>query len=159
MHGCCDAETFGIVLYELQLVLILFFNKRRRPFKHSLALNRKLSGGSKMDAKYKEHKHPFFGDLPLSTSGPLDCALTGLALLRNPYFNKGSAFSAEERTTFELHGLLPTNVQNLEEQVKRAYHQYSTRENDLAKNTFMTSLRMQNEILFYRVGVAFAFVN
>jgi malate dehydrogenase (oxaloacetate-decarboxylating) len=104
-----------------------------------------------MDPKYKQHKNPFFGDLLLSTSGPLDCALIGLALLRNPYFNKGSAFTREERDTFELHGLLPCNVQTLDEQVRRAYHQYSTRENDLAKNTFMSSLRLQNEVLFYKV--------
>jgi hypothetical protein len=104
-----------------------------------------------MDSKYKQHKNPFFGHLTLSTSGPLDCALTGVAILRNPYFNKGSAFTAEERDTFELHGLLPCNVQSLDEQVRRAYHQYSTRENDLAKNTFMSSLRLQNEVLFYKV--------
>src|ERR1700753_2795064 len=104
-----------------------------------------------MDAKYKEQKHPFFGDLALSTSGPLDCALTGVALLRNPYFNKGSAFTEEEREAFSLHGLLPSNVQTLDEQIQRAYHQYSTRENDLAKNSFMSSLRIQNEVLFYRV--------
>lgn len=104
-----------------------------------------------MDPRYKQHKHPFWGDMPLSTSGPLECALTGVALLRNPYFNKGSAFTARERKDFQLHGLLPPHVQTLEEQVKRAYKQYSERADDLAKNTFMNSMRTQNEVLFYRV--------
>ena len=52
---------------------------------------------------------------------------------------------------FKLHGLLPPNIQTLEEQVQRAYEQYSSRPNDLAKNTFMSSMREQNEVLFYKV--------
>lgn len=55
---------------------------------------------------------------------------------------------------FKLHGLLPANVQTLEEQVKRAYAQYSSRSDDLAKNTFMTSMKEQNEVLYYRVGAS-----
>ncbi|KAF2032778.1 hypothetical protein EK21DRAFT_60106 [Setomelanomma holmii] len=96
-------------------------------------------------------KHSKFGHLPLSTSGPQETALTGNALLRTPYFNKGSAFTKEERETFKLHGLLPTNTQTLDEQVDRAYAQYKSRPNDLAKNTFMTSLKYQNEVLYYKL--------
>lgn len=96
-------------------------------------------------------KHPQFGHLPLSTSGPEDCALIGSALLNTPYFNKGAAFPPEEREKFKLTGLLPQSVASLETQVKRAYHQYSTRQDDLAKNTFMTSLKEQNEVLYYRL--------
>lgn len=47
--------------------------------------------------------------------------IQGNALLRNPYFNKGSAFTKEERDTFKLHGLLPANVQTLEEQVSQSF--------------------------------------
>lgn len=97
-------------------------------------------------------KHPKFGNLPLSTSGPQDCALTGAALLNTPYFNKGAAFPAEERKQFKLTGLLPQNVQSLESQVKRAYQQFSSRQDDLAKNTFMTSLAEQNQVLYFRVS-------
>ncbi|OCK83975.1 hypothetical protein K432DRAFT_346078 [Lepidopterella palustris CBS 459.81] len=104
-----------------------------------------------MGSHPKEEKHPKFGHLPLSTSGPQECALTGNALLRTPYFNKGSAFTREEREIFKLHGHLPPNIQTLEEQVQRAYEQYSSRPNDLAKNTFMTSMKEQNEVLFYRL--------
>ncbi|EOD48591.1 putative malate protein [Neofusicoccum parvum UCRNP2] len=98
----------------------------------------------------QDQKHPKFGSLPLSTSGPQDCALTGSALLNTPYLNKGTAFTKEERDEFKLHGLLPQNVQKLEEQVKRAYDQFCSRPNDLAKNTFMTSMKEQNEVLYYR---------
>ncbi|KAM5355294.1 hypothetical protein ACJ41O_001940 [Fusarium nematophilum] len=92
-----------------------------------------------------------YSHLPLSTTGPIDCALTGASLLNTPYLNKGSAFPPEERRRFNLAGLLPRGVQTLEQQCKRAYEQYSTRPNDLAKNTFLTSLKDQNEILYYKL--------
>lgn len=98
-----------------------------------------------------EKKSSKFGHLPLSTSGPIECALTGTALLNTPYLNKGSAFPPEERRSFKLTGLLPESVQSLEQQVKRAYEQYSSRPDDLAKNTFLTSLKDQNEVLYYKV--------
>jgi malate dehydrogenase (oxaloacetate-decarboxylating) len=108
-----------------------------------------------MSSTHKQQKpneaHPKYGNLPLSTSGPQDCALTGSALLNSPYFNKGSAFTAKERREFNLTGLIPQHIASLEEQVKRAYQQYSSRSDDLAKNTFMTSMKEQNEVLFYRV--------
>ncbi|RDW76067.1 putative NAD-dependent malic enzyme [Coleophoma crateriformis] len=105
-----------------------------------------------MSAEEKaQTKHSKFGHLPLSTSGPQDCALVGSALLNTPYFNKGSAFPSNERKQFELHGLLPQAVMSLDQQVKRAYQQYSTRKDDLAKNTFMTSMKEQNEVLYYRL--------
>lgn len=72
-------------------------------------------------------------------------------MLRTSYFNKGTAFTAEERATFKLHGLMPDNVQTLDEQVRRAYEQYKSRTSDIAKNTFMTSLKEQNEVLYYRL--------
>ena len=122
-------------------------------------------GGSNQDEKPTRFSH-----LPLSVSGPIDCALTvslqlhslaitqsltrkiqGSSLLQTPYLNKGSAFTSEERATFKLYGLLPPNVQTLEEQIARAYQQYSSRPNALAKNTFMTSVKEQNAVLFYKV--------
>lgn len=92
-----------------------------------------------------------FAHLALNTTGPIDCALSGAALLNTPYLNKGSAFPTEERRQFGLTGLLPQNVQTLQEQVKRAHQQYLTRADDLAKNTFLASLKEQNEVLYYRV--------
>jgi malate dehydrogenase (oxaloacetate-decarboxylating) len=92
-----------------------------------------------------------FCHLALSTSGPQKCALTGVALLQNPYFNKGSAFSKEERDAFGLGGLLPVKINTLDDQVKRAYDQYRARRTPLGRNTFMTSLKDQNEVLYYRL--------
>ncbi len=92
-----------------------------------------------------------YAKLLLCVSGPQDCALAGVQLLNTPTFNKGSAFPQNERDEFNLNALLPCNPQTLEQQVKRAYQQYSTRLDDLAKNTFMSSMREQNDVLFYAV--------
>lgn len=92
-----------------------------------------------------------FGNLPLSVRGPMDCALRGAVLLNHPIFNKGSAFPPDERRAFALNGLLPASEQTLAQQVHRAYEQYSTRADDLAKNTFLTSLHDQNHVLFFRL--------
>lgn len=92
-----------------------------------------------------------FRHLPLSTKGPLPCALKGTVLLNHPFFNKGCAFTKEERHVFGLHGLLPQSVQTLEQQAERAYQQYSRKPDDLAKNTFLSSLKEQNEVLYFKV--------
>ncbi|EME46796.1 malic oxidoreductase-like protein [Dothistroma septosporum NZE10] len=92
-----------------------------------------------------------FEHLPLSTSGPQECAITGKALLNTPYLNKGSAFSEDERKQFDLEGLLPSRINTIEEQVKRAYDQYQTHKTPIGKNTFMTSMKEQNEVLYYRL--------
>jgi malate dehydrogenase (oxaloacetate-decarboxylating) len=69
--------------------------------------------------------------------------------------NKGTAFSSAERKEFKLYGLLPPNVQSLEEQVARAYEQYRARTSDIAKNTFMASMKEQNQVLYYRVAISY----
>jgi malate dehydrogenase (oxaloacetate-decarboxylating) len=73
-------------------------------------------------------------------------------LLNHSYFNKGSAFPADERQDFNLTGLLPQRVQTLEQQADRAYEQYSSRPDNLSKNTFLTSMKEQNQVLYYKVG-------
>ncbi|WQF86903.1 Putative malic oxidoreductase, malic enzyme domain, malic enzyme, NAD-binding protein [Colletotrichum destructivum] len=102
-------------------------------------------------APNNNHKERKFSHLPLSTSGPISCALTGSALLNTPYLNKGTAFPEDERREFNLTGLLPQSVHKLEQQVERAYDQYRIRPDELAKNTFLTSLKEQNEVLYYRL--------
>ena len=87
----------------------------------------------------------------LLTSGLQECALTGIALLQTPYLNKGTAFTKEERKAFGISGLLPAQVSTLEEQMQRAYEQYHTHRTSLGKNVFLTSLKDQNEVLYYRI--------
>ncbi|KAG0153670.1 Malic enzyme [Penicillium digitatum] len=91
-----------------------------------------------------------FRNLPRA-AGPLICPYKGTSLLKSSQFNKGSGFPDNERSTFKLHSLLPPNIQTLDEQVQRAYQQYKTRADDLAKNTFLASMKAQNEVLYYKL--------
>lgn len=77
--------------------------------------------------------------------------IQGTAITHEAYYNKGSAFPVDERKNFKLNGLLPPNIQTLDEQVERAYQQYKSRPDDLAKNTFMASMKSQNSVLYYKV--------
>jgi hypothetical protein len=124
------------------------YNKNTIPLISRLARSSSSTSAAIMGDNKKPSK---FAHLPLATSGPVECALKGTPLLNHPYFNKGSAFTQEEREQFELTGLLPPSIQSLEQQVKRAYQQYSTRPDDLAKNTFLSSMKEQNEVLYYKV--------
>jgi hypothetical protein len=43
-------------------------------------------------------------------------------------------------------------VQTLDQQAARAWEQYGSRRDDLARNTFLTSLKEQNQVLYFRVS-------
>ncbi len=75
----------------------------------------------------------------------------GRSLLRDPRFNRGTAFTAEERSGLGLEGLLPPAVLSLGEQASRAYEQYRAEPTDLARNEFMAALHDRNEILYYKL--------
>jgi malate dehydrogenase (oxaloacetate-decarboxylating) len=75
----------------------------------------------------------------------------GLAVLNSPILNKGTAFTAEERQTLGLTGLLPPDISTLGAQVKRAYIQYERLPDALSKNIYLTALHDRNEVLFYRL--------
>ncbi|EGW30406.1 NADP+-dependent malic enzyme, partial [Spathaspora passalidarum NRRL Y-27907] len=87
----------------------------------------------------------------LSIEGPIECDLQGFSLLNSPIFNKGSAFTQEERKAFGLEGLLPRQINTLDEQVERAYRQFCFLKTPLAKNDFLTSMRIQNKVLYYEL--------
>ncbi len=82
---------------------------------------------------------------------PLYIPYAGPALLEAPLLNKGSAFSHEERITFNLLGLLPERVETIEEQAERAYAQFSYFKTDLDRHIFIRSIQDNNETLFYRL--------
>src|SRR5690349_10049395 len=75
----------------------------------------------------------------------------GLDVLNSPLLNKGTAFTAEERETLGLRGLLPPDISTLETQVKRAYIQYERLPDALSKNIYLTALHDSNEVLFYKL--------
>jgi malate dehydrogenase (oxaloacetate-decarboxylating) len=75
----------------------------------------------------------------------------GRGVLRDSHLNHGTAFTAEERSTLGLDGLLPPGVLSLEEQAKRSYEQYAAQPTDLAKNDFLAALHDRNEVLYYKL--------
>jgi malate dehydrogenase (oxaloacetate-decarboxylating)(NADP+) len=76
---------------------------------------------------------------------------TGVALLRDPALNKGTAFTMPERDRFGLHGLLPPRVHTMQEQVQRVLESLRRKPNDLERYIYMISLQDRNKTLFYRV--------
>ena len=72
-------------------------------------------------------------------------------LLNHQLLNKSTAFTVEERSKFGLHGLLPPQVETLEEQVVRAYEAYERKDDDLERHIYLRALQDTNEVLFYRL--------
>ena len=77
----------------------------------------------------------------------------GNALLQDPVYNKGTAFSEQERSVLNLEGLLPPRVHTLQEQVVRALENLERKATPLEKFIYLTSLQNRNETLFYRVAM------
>ena len=78
-------------------------------------------------------------------------AIRGNAILNDPHWNKGTAFTEEERKQFGLVGRLPYRVNTLDEQCLRAYDQLVSLDTPLRKNSFLQSLKEQNTVLFYQL--------
>ena len=82
---------------------------------------------------------------------PLYIPYAGKTLLEWPLLNKGSAFSDEERTTFNLNGLIPRVVETIEEQSQRSYQQYSAFDEAINKHIYLRNIQDTNETLFYHL--------
>ena len=75
--------------------------------------------------------------------------MTAHDILNNPFLNKGTAFTLEERKELGLIGLLPPYVQTIEEQAAQTYAQMQTKANDLGKRLFLMEIFNTNRTLFY----------
>ncbi|QUM86364.1 NAD-dependent malic enzyme [Moritella sp. 28] len=86
-----------------------------------------------------------------TTNRPLYLPYAGSALLETPLLNKGSGFSAIERLSFNLTGLIPPMVESIQEQSERAYKQFSGFESAMDKHVYLRNIQDTNETLFYRL--------
>jgi malate dehydrogenase (oxaloacetate-decarboxylating)(NADP+) len=75
----------------------------------------------------------------------------GMALLRDPLLNKGTAFTEQERDALGLRGLLPAHVLSMEAQAKRVMANLRRLPNDLEKYVALNALHDRNEALFFRI--------
>lgn len=82
---------------------------------------------------------------------PLYIRYAGPVLLETPLLNKGSAFTESERLAFNLEGLLPLKIETIEEQVDRAYDQFSSFSDDLDKHIYLRNIQDTNETLYIRL--------
>ena len=70
-------------------------------------------------------------------------------ILNNPFLNKGTAFTMEERKKLGLIGLLPPYVQTIEEQAAQTYAHMEKKESMLEKRLFLMEIFNTNRTLFY----------
>ncbi|MDY4003528.1 MAG: malolactic enzyme [Ligilactobacillus saerimneri] len=70
-------------------------------------------------------------------------------ILNNPYLNKGTGFTYEERKELGLVGALPPRVQTLAEQAEQAYQQFQQIEDGLDQRLFLMKIFDTNRTLFY----------
>ena len=77
--------------------------------------------------------------------------LRGMELLNHQGWNKGTAFTEDERGKLGLHGLLPPFVETLDQQIVRAYEAYQRKDDDLERHIYLRQLQDTNEVLFYRL--------
>lgn len=75
----------------------------------------------------------------------------GRELLLEPLTNKGTGFSREEREKLGLHGLLPTRISTMEEQLSRAYGNNLSAGSPLGRYVHLATLQDRNEVLFFRL--------
>ncbi|MFO1053225.1 MAG: NAD-dependent malic enzyme [Planctomycetota bacterium] len=80
-----------------------------------------------------------------------DAVPTGMALLRDPHLNKGTAFSEAERELLGLRGLLPPHVFSEAQQEERVLAQIRRGATDLDKYMALSALQERNETLFFRI--------
>ena len=92
----------------------------------------------------KRHQRPLPPPLP-------EWFPRGVALLRDPALNKGTAFTGPERDAFGLRGLLPPHVCTQEDQVARVLGNFHRLQMPLAKYILIEALQDRNEALFYRL--------
>lgn len=70
-------------------------------------------------------------------------------ILNNPYLNKGTAFTENERQRLGLVGSLPAKVQTLQEQADQTYAQFKTKPAGLPQRQFLMEIFNTNRTLFF----------
>lgn len=92
--------------------------------------------------------------MSINNKDPLYISFAGPALLETPLLNKGNAFSVEERRDFNLDGLLPGIIENIDEQLDRAYHQLNAFTSDMDKHIYLRAIQDTNETVYYKLITA-----
>jgi len=89
----------------------------------------------------------------LATTQLRAAELCGFERLTKSEFNKGTAFTEEERERFGLRGLLPSGVSDPGTQCDRAMANLRRKGFDIERYVFLQALAGRNERLFYRMVI------
>lgn len=72
-----------------------------------------------------------------------------IEILNNPYVNKGTAFTLDERKELGLIGALPPKIRTLEEQAEETYGQFKTKAKGIEQREFLMEIFNTNRTLFF----------
>ncbi len=88
---------------------------------------------------------------PLTGEDYYEVHVRGRQLLNDSHLNKGSAFTAEERMSLGLDGMLRSGISTLASQAERAYQAYQRKTEDMERYIYLSGLQDRSEPLFYRL--------
>jgi malate dehydrogenase (oxaloacetate-decarboxylating) len=88
---------------------------------------------------------------PLTGEDYYEIYVRGRQLLNDSHLNKGSAFTAEERLSLGLDGMVRAGVSTLDSQAERTYHAYQRKSDDLERYIYLAGLQDRSEPLFYKL--------
>ncbi|EPY19691.1 malate dehydrogenase (oxaloacetate-decarboxylating) [Strigomonas culicis] len=86
--------------------------------------------------------------LRLATT-PMRRGVRGVDFVRNRFTNKGTAFTLEERRHLNIEGMLPPNVETLEDQVERHWEQFRRFNAPINKYQHLRNVMSTNVTLYY----------
>ena len=75
----------------------------------------------------------------------------GQTRLNDPFLNRGTAYTKEQREQYHLEGMLPPKQQTLEEQAREVYLQYQEKKTNLEKRIFLMTVFNTNRVLFFKI--------
>jgi len=120
-------------------------------FQHLISTNVDLMCSADSTQRSSNTRKVMATPLDVNISPSVEELPRGVALLRDPLLNKGTAFSEKERDAFGLRGLLPAHRLSQEEQAARVLNNLRRLPDDLEKYVALNALHDRNEALFFRV--------
>jgi malic enzyme len=79
--------------------------------------------------------------------------MRGFQILNDPFLNRGTAFTEDERRQYGLIGLLPPRVKTIDEQAAEMYALYQSKGSLIEKRHFLMEIFNHNRTLFFNLMV------
>ena len=79
--------------------------------------------------------------------------MRGFQILNDPFLNRGTAFTEDERRKYGLIGLLPPRIKTIDEQAAEMYALYQSKGSLIEKRHFLMEIFNHNRTLFFNLMV------